>query len=91
VKFLDFGIELVEGGAQRPGQVVGVGEQGVPLWPKDAEDVTLRKCLAVVGDDDPAVAIEVRAFTGPAKSMTASADYLERPLASDATVRCQSA
>ena len=37
MKSLDFGIELIEGGAQRPGQVVGVGEQGIPLGPKDAE------------------------------------------------------
>ena len=37
MKFLDFGIELVERGAQRPRQVVGVVEQSVPLGPKDAK------------------------------------------------------
>jgi len=37
VQFLDFCVELVQGVAQGPGQEVGVGEQGVPLGPEDAE------------------------------------------------------
>src|SRR5215203_3080118 len=37
VQFPDFGLEVVEGGAQRSGQVVGVGEQGVPLGSEDTE------------------------------------------------------
>jgi hypothetical protein len=37
VEFLDFGIEMVEGVAQWSGQVVRVGQPGVPLGPQDAE------------------------------------------------------
>jgi hypothetical protein len=37
VEFLDFGIEMVEGLAQWPGQVVRVGQQSVSLGPQDAE------------------------------------------------------
>ncbi len=37
VEFVDFRVELVEGGAQRTGQLVVVGEQGGPLGPEDAQ------------------------------------------------------
>ena len=37
MKFVDLRRELVESGAQRSGQVVGLGKQGVPLWPEDAQ------------------------------------------------------
>jgi hypothetical protein len=37
VKFLDFGVEVVKGREQTPGQVVALGQKGVPLGPEDAQ------------------------------------------------------
>ena len=37
VEFLDFGVELVEGGAKRAGQQVVLGEQRGPVGPEDAQ------------------------------------------------------
>ena len=37
MKFLDFGVEVVKGRAQTPGQVVALGQKGVPLGPEDAQ------------------------------------------------------
>jgi len=37
VKFLDFGVEVFKGRAQTPGQVVALGQKGVPLGPEDAQ------------------------------------------------------
>jgi hypothetical protein len=34
---LDFRVELVKSGPQRPGQVIGLRQEGVPLGPKDAQ------------------------------------------------------
>ena len=37
MKFLDFGVEVFKGRAQTPGQVVALGQKGVPLGPEDAQ------------------------------------------------------
>ena len=37
MEFADFGVEVIEGGAERAGQVVVRGQQRGPLGPQDAQ------------------------------------------------------
>src|SRR4029453_762600 len=37
MKFLDFDVELFEGSTERPGQVIAVGQERVPLRAEDAQ------------------------------------------------------